>query len=195
MNIQVTCPKCGVYNGIDDEDCWKCGRAIEEEEKQAAIDYAKKRKILDEKIENPDPEEIKGFLDQARKTGNWDNVPEKILTKEAERIILTNSFFVANHDIKEEIEIITAEIVYGVNVFRDIFAGIRDIVGGRSSALQKVLKDARKTVLSELRKEALTIGADAVISIKLTYQEISGGGKSGLIMLVASGTAVNLNKA
>jgi len=195
VNIQVTCPKCGVYNGIDDEDCWKCGRAIEEEEKQAAIDYAKKRKILDEKIENPDPEEIKGFLDQARKTGNWDNVPEKILTKEAERIILTNSFFVANHDIKEEIEIITAEIVYGVNVFRDIFAGIRDIVGGRSSALQKVLKDARKTVLSELRKEALTIGADAVISIKLTYQEISGGGKSGLIMLVASGTAVNLNKA
>ena len=188
MIIQVTCPKCGVYNEIDKEKCWKCGRIITEEEKKTAVNQAEEKKALAEK-------EIKGLLDQARKTGQWENVPETLLLEEAERIILTNSFLVAGHEIREEIEIITAEIVYGVNIFRDMFAGIRDIVGGRSSALQKVLKDARKTVLSELRKEALTIGADAVISINLEYQEISGGGKLGLIMLVASGTAVKLYKA
>ena len=62
----------------------------------------------------------------------------------------------------------------------------------RSAASQKVLRDARKTALAELRREALMVGADAVIAIDLDYQELSGGGKSGMLMIVASGTAVRL---
>ena len=89
---------------------------------------------------------------------------------------------------------ISIECVFGMNVFRDMFAGIRDIIGGRSSATQKVLRDARRTALTELRGEALMVGADAVIGIDLDYQELSGGGKSGMLMIVASGTAVALKK-
>ena len=95
-----------------------------------------------------------------------------------------------NLNIIKRIDVITAECVYGMNIFRDVFAGVRDIVGGRSGAQQNVLRDARETVLKELRKEAHSIGANAVIAVDLDYNEISGGGKSGMLMVVASGTAV-----
>ena len=68
---------------------------------------------------------------------------------------------------------ITAECVFGMNIFRDLFAGIRDIFGGRSEASQKVLKDARQTCLRELKLEANELGADAIIGIDLDYQEFS----------------------
>ena len=79
-----------------------------------------------------------------------------------------------------------------MNVFRDMFASVRDFFGGRSEATQKVLKDARTTCLSELQKEAFECGADAVIAVDLDYSEFSGGGKS-MLFLLASGTAVKLN--
>jgi uncharacterized protein YbjQ (UPF0145 family) len=80
-----------------------------------------------------------------------------------------------------------------MNMFRDYFAGIRDIFGGRSKASQKVLRDSRRVCLTELRREALISGANAVIGVDLDYNEISGDGKS-MLFLVASGTAVTLEK-
>ncbi len=194
MIAQVTCQKCGVYNEVDREKCWKCDRLITDAEKQTAIKRAEDQKLQTEKRESLSSEEIEEVLSHARETDDWINVPRKILSSEARKIILTTSFVVAGHDIEKEIDIVTAEVVYGVNIFRDLFSGVRDIVGGRTSSLQKILKDSRITVLSELRKEALMLGADAVIVINLAYQEISGGGKSGMLMLVASGTAVTVNK-
>ena len=108
-------------------------------------------------------------------------------------IVLTTETNPQNMDIGERIEIITAECVFGMNIFRDMFSSVRDIFGGRSSAAQKVLKDARKKCLSELREEAALVGADAVVGIDLDYNEFSGGGKS-MLFLVASGTAVTLIK-
>ena len=106
-------------------------------------------------------------------------------------IVLTTAPTVANREIDHEIEVITAECVFGMNIFRDLFAGIRDIFGGRSKASQKVLRDARQTCLHELKLEANELGADAIIGIDLDYQEFSGKGK-GMLFLVASGTAVKL---
>lgn len=109
-------------------------------------------------------------------------------------IILTTGYTVPNQEIDRIVEVVTAECVFGMNVFRDFFAGIRDIFGGRSEATQKVLRDARRTCLDELRKEAAEVGADAVVGVDLDYSEISGGGKSGMLFLVASGTAVKLKQ-
>jgi uncharacterized protein YbjQ (UPF0145 family) len=106
---------------------------------------------------------------------------------------VTTAFSIAGAEIETELDIVTAECAFGMNVFRDMFAGMRDIVGGRSEATQKVLRDARKTCLAELKKEAASIGADAVIGVDLDYSEFSGGGKS-MLLLVASGTAVKLKK-
>jgi len=76
-----------------------------------------------------------------------------------------------------------------MNLFKDFFASITDIFGGRTSSSQKVLRNARLTCLTELRREALISGANAVIGIDLAYNEISGYGKS-MLFVVATGTAV-----
>ena len=120
------------------------------------------------------------------------------IQKEAEQKIknikLTTNFSFANYEIEDEIGIVTAECVYGMNIFRDMFAGVRDFFGGRSKASQKVLRDARNNCLAELKLEAYELGADGVTGMDLDYSEISGGGKSGMLLLVASGTAVKLKK-
>jgi uncharacterized protein YbjQ (UPF0145 family) len=119
--------------------------------------------------------------------------PAQKLEAEIEIIPLTTTLDFPEHEIERTLEIITAECVFGMNLFRDMFAGIRDIFGGRSSAAQKVLKDSRLTCLYELKKEAYEIGADGVIGVDLDYSEFSGGGKS-MLFLVASGTAVKFKK-
>ena len=110
--------------------------------------------------------------------------------KDIDAILLTTE---TNPDIKilERIEIVTAECVYGMHIFKDIFASIRDIVGGRSKAFQDTLRDARKTALYELKREAHEVGANAVVGVDLDYSEISGG-KNQMLFLVASGTAVRI---
>jgi uncharacterized protein YbjQ (UPF0145 family) len=113
--------------------------------------------------------------------------------EEIEKIILTTENNPQDLFVEERIEIITAECVYGMNIFRDLFARARDIVGGRSVASQKILRDARKICLSELKIEAHSLGADAVIGVDLDYSEFSGSGKS-MLFIVASGTAVKLKK-
>lgn len=106
------------------------------------------------------------------------------------RIILTTE---ASSDLQidRRLEIITAEVVIGMHLFKDIAGLFRDVFGGRSKVMQNGLRDARKTALDELRREAHALGADAVVAVDLDYSEISGGGKS-MLFLVASGTAVTL---
>ena len=91
-------------------------------------------------------------------------------------------------NITKRIEIVTAECAFGMNIFRDLFASVRDIVGGRSEAIQKTMRDSRRTALYELKKEAHAVGANAVVGVDLDYVELSGAGN--MVMLVASGTAV-----
>ena len=75
-----------------------------------------------------------------------------------------------------------------MNVFKDLFAGVRNIVGGRSEAVQKTMRDSRRVALFELKKEAYEVGANAVVGVDLDYVELSNSGS--MVMLVASGTAV-----
>jgi len=109
------------------------------------------------------------------------------------RVKLTTTPTYPNLEIEEVKGVITSECVFGMNVFRDFFAGMTDFFGGRSKASQKVLRDARETCLNELKKEAYELGADGVIGIDLDYSEISGKGK-GMLFLVASGTAVKFKE-
>ena len=104
-----------------------------------------------------------------------------------EAIVLTTETS-PNLKIIKRIEIVTAECAFGMNIFKDLFAGVRDIVGGRSEAVQKTMRDSRKTALYELKKEAYEVGANAVVGVDLDYVELSSAGS--MVMLVASGTAV-----
>jgi len=132
-------------------------------------------------------EKIQQLIDDKQ----FDELPAEVIDELAKDIIITTEMVLSGHTVMERIEIITAECVFGMNMFRDYFAGIRDIFGGRSKASQKVLRDSRRICLTELRREALMVGANAVIAVDLDYSEISGDGKS-MLFLVASGTAVRI---
>lgn len=84
--------------------------------------------------------------------------------------------------------IVAGEAVPGANVFKDMFAGIRDLVGGRSGTYEKELRKARQFALDELAEQAAELGANAVVGIDIDYEVL--GEKNGMLMVTASGTAV-----
>ena len=84
--------------------------------------------------------------------------------------------------------IVTGEAILGANVFKDIFAGIRDIVGGRSATYEKELTRARDIAITELQAQAQALGANAVVAVDLDYEVL--GPNNGMLMVSASGTAV-----
>ena len=90
--------------------------------------------------------------------------------------------------IVEYCGVVTGEAILGANIFRDFFAGIRDIVGGRSGTYEKELRKARQYALDELAEQATELGANAVVGIDLDYEVL--GEKNGMLMVSASGTAV-----
>ncbi len=134
-------------------------------------------------------EKIQELIDNKQ----FDELPVEVIDELGKELIVTTETTLSGYEIEERIDIVTAECVFGMNIFRDMFAGIRDIIGGRSSASQKVLRDARYTSLTELRREALIAGANAVIAVDLDYSEISGDGKS-MLLVVVSGTACRVRK-
>ena len=88
--------------------------------------------------------------------------------------------------------IVSGEAILGANIFRDFFAGIRDIVGGRSAAYEEELRKAKAIAMEEMERQAHDLGANAVLSVDLDYETIQVGSGGGMLMVSASGTAVVL---
>lgn len=130
-------------------------------------------------------------MTDARQPDDYAQLSPDEIDQIASHIVLTTETTTPDLAIAERLEIVTAECAFGMNIFRDFLAAVRDVFGGRSGATQKVLRDARRTCLTELRREALIAGADAVVGVDLDYSQISGQNKS-MLLLVASGTAVRL---
>lgn len=107
---------------------------------------------------------------------------------EIEAVTLTTETYPEGLKITKRIEVVTAECAFGMNIFKDLFAGVRDIVGGRSEAVQKTLRESRRVALYELKREAYEVGANAVVGVDLDYVELVAAGN--MVLLVASGTAV-----
>jgi uncharacterized protein YbjQ (UPF0145 family) len=163
-----TCEKKIGYLDVIQGDCFDCHFAKDDAAKRAREEQSQ--------------------LSQSEQT--------ELLKKEALRAasiaaILLTTESAPPFQITQRLEIITAECVLGINIFKDIGSALRDVFGGRNEGYQKELRKARKAALHELRCEAFDLGADAVIGVSLSYSEISGGGKS-MLLLVASGTAVRL---
>lgn len=86
--------------------------------------------------------------------------------------------------------VVTGEAILGANIFRDFFAGIRDIVGGRSAAYENELRRAREIALTEMQQVAAALGANAVVGVDLDYETV--GGQGSMLMVSVSGTAVTI---
>jgi uncharacterized protein YbjQ (UPF0145 family) len=103
-------------------------------------------------------------------------------------MILSTTNTLDNKVITDYLGIVTGEAIIGANLFRDIFASITDIVGGRSAAYEKVLKEAKENAVREMEDNARRLGANAVIGVDLDYETIGSNGS--MLMVSASGTAV-----
>jgi uncharacterized protein YbjQ (UPF0145 family) len=104
-------------------------------------------------------------------------------------MIQTTTPGVDGRSITEYLGVVTGEAILGANIFKDLFAGVRDIVGGRSGAYEEELRRAREIAMQELAAEATARGADAVVGIDLDYETVGNG---SMLMVTASGTAVRL---
>ncbi len=103
-------------------------------------------------------------------------------------MILTTTPSIEGKTIREYLGIVTGEAIVGANIFKDFFAGIRDIVGGRSGAYEQELQKAREIALAEMEEVALQKGGTSVVGIDLDYEVVGQGGS--MLMVTASGTAV-----
>lgn len=103
-------------------------------------------------------------------------------------MLVTTTNAIEGRRIVEYKGLVAGEAILGANLFRDIFASIRDIVGGRSGSYEKVLNDARQTAIGEMTDKAVELGANAVIGVDLDYETIGSNGS--MLMVTAAGTAV-----
>lgn len=105
-------------------------------------------------------------------------------------MLLSTTNVVEGRPVSRYVGIVTGEAIIGANIFRDLFASVRDIVGGRSATYERALSEARETALKEMQDRAERLGANGVIGIDLDYEVL--GQANGMLMVSASGTAVVL---
>lgn len=174
-----TCPKCNHMNPEATDDplcaCPACG-----------LIYSRYDDVV----------EMRSRIARARATGNWVGIPHRHVPPEdrgraSERMPATTTLMVPGFTTTQALDVVSAECAYGMNMLKDFFASVTDVVGGRSGSTQRVLRDARRKVMAELRAEAFALEADAVIGVRLDFNEFSGGGKA-MLFVVATGTAVKL---
>jgi len=92
--------------------------------------------------------------------------------------------------IREYKGLVTGDAILGANIFRDLFAGIRDIIGGRAATYEEELRKAKDIALREMEDNARKLGANAVVGVDIDYETISGMASGSMLMVIASGTAV-----
>ena len=105
-------------------------------------------------------------------------------------MILTTASLLGDKQIVDHLGIVSGEAILGANIFRDFFAGIRDIVGGRSAGYEKSLREAKDTAMREMVQQAKALGANAIIGIDIDYETINIGNGGSMLMVAVSGTAV-----
>ena len=103
-------------------------------------------------------------------------------------MIIITTDGIEGHEIQEYLGVVSGEAVYGANVFRDFFASVRDIVGGRAGGYENVLKDGKTTAINDMAEGAAALGANAIVGVDLDYEQIG----QSMLMVSANGTAVRI---
>ncbi|SEQ77591.1 MULTISPECIES: heavy metal-binding domain-containing protein [Pedobacter] len=103
-------------------------------------------------------------------------------------MLVTTTPSVEGKKIVKYIGLVTGETIIGANIFKDLFAGIRDIVGGRSGSYERVLREGKDIAVNEMQQYAAAMGANAIVGVDLDYETVGTGGS--MLMVTASGTAV-----
>ena len=135
---------------------------------------------------------LDGYCEECRKPGVKEKkiqIENEIAHKRAS-IFLTTEVAI-NLDIDKRIDLISSECIYGINLVKDFFAGIRNVVGGNIKSLESSLNDAKNEVTADLKEQAYNLGGDAVIGVKIEHTYNSAGGGS-IMSVFATGTVIKL---
>ena len=103
-------------------------------------------------------------------------------------MLMSTTTVIEGRPVSRDLGVVTGEAIIGANIFRDLFATVRDIVGGRSATYERALGEAREVALAEMQTRAQQLGANAVIGIDVDYEVL--GTSNGMLMVAVSGTAV-----
>jgi uncharacterized protein YbjQ (UPF0145 family) len=106
-------------------------------------------------------------------------------------MIISTTHFIENRPVKEHLGVVAGEAIMGANLFRDFFAGIRDIVGGRAGSYEEVMRRGREEATREMVDEAKSRGANAIIGVSVQYTAV--GNSQSMLMVALTGTAVRLD--
>ena len=106
-------------------------------------------------------------------------------------MITTTTHDIQGKTIEQYLGVISAEVIIGANIFKDILGGLRDVFGGRSGTYEKVMAEAKENAMNELMQKAQAMGANAVVGIDLDFETVGAG--ASMLMVIASGTAVRVN--
>jgi uncharacterized protein YbjQ (UPF0145 family) len=107
-------------------------------------------------------------------------------------MLITTTHTIDGKQISQYFGLVSGEAILGANIFKDFFAGIRDIVGGRSAAYEKELRKAKEIAIREMTDAAVALGGNAIVGVDLDYETIGSGQSGNMLMVSASGTAVRI---
>lgn len=176
MVYEQKCPKCSYTRQATDTgpeySCVQCGLVFSKYSPQ---------------------DELRRLIERAMRTGDWRDVPPEHVPPAiaASLVELSTTPILPGRSIKRSLGLVCSECMYGMNIFKDLIAGVTDVIGGRSGLAQNVLRDARAQVLAEMRLQAHAAGAQGIVGIQLTFNEFSGGGKA-MLFVAGTGTAVEV---
>lgn len=105
-------------------------------------------------------------------------------------MLVTTTSVVEGRPVQEYLGVVNAQSIIGANIFKDIFAGLRDVFGGRSKTYERVLEEAKEDAMRELVERAQALGANGVVGVDLDFETVGAGGS--MLMVIATGTAVRL---
>jgi uncharacterized protein YbjQ (UPF0145 family) len=179
-NSKMKCKECSTETEWKNLEMGRCPKCYEQY-------LSQKASVTPGEKAQKEANEREHAADQETRRLKRLNLPQTI-----RNMILTTE---ASHSlpVRERLDIVTTEVVAGMNVFKDFAAGIRNLVGGRSVTVQNAFKDIRKDALAQLKREAAELGADAVVGVSLSYLDIAATG-STMLVVIATGTAVTLDK-
>ncbi|MGP3726071.1 YbjQ family protein [Cereibacter sphaeroides] len=161
----ANCKTCGEkvsFFDLTGGECWECGQRRMQDEGRAIAEAER--------------------AERERAAAIQERASALLLTTEAAH----------NLTVQRRIGIVSAERIFGLSAFKDLLVSARDLVGGKSTTLERAFQDARREALDELRLRAIELGADAVVGVAFTHAEI---GTSAMVMVAVTGTAVTLEPA
>lgn len=125
----------------------------------------------------------------------YSEIPEGVLQDyAASNVVMTTSYRFLTAEVQQEFSVVTADCVYGMNAVKDIFAGVRNLVGGRVASIERLLIDGKEEVTNMLKLKAFMAGGNALVAVTFGYQVIGDGASGAMIAICASGTAVKISR-